>query len=582
VSGTASTGTRGSTGVDSERAERGESTERAERRDRGLAIALALAIAAGAVVLYWPIRTHEWLIWDDFIYVSRNPHVIGGLSAESVRWAFSNFYLANWFPGTWMSWMLDFDLHGDEAGAFLTTNLVLHAANSALLFLALRRLTHATWRSAFAAAVFAVHPLHVESVAWVAARKDVLSGLFWMLALWLHGGDGPATRRRIGVALCFAVGFGCKPTLITLPFVLLLLDDWPLRRFVPSDTWSGWDRARLGAAVRDKAALFALLAVFAVVMFVAQQSGGTVQNLESLPLGMRLKNAAASYVAYIAATFWPSGLSFFYPHPGDSLSWPVAAGCFALLCAITAATTVARNHRHFAVGWLWFVGTLFPTIGLVQIGAQARADRYMYLPLVGLTIMVAWAIPKAVSRRRPVRVALAIVGCSAVAALSIRTSLQIPVWQDSVALAEHGLEVTENNHVAHSLLGNAYRAQGRGREAVEQYEAALRITPDYTSVANNLAWLLATDESLENRDLGRAVQLAEMAAALSRSTDPEILDTLAVCYAAAGRFDDAIETSLRGIALAEQGDDPSLGIEMRSRLESYRAGTRYHAPKPAR
>jgi hypothetical protein len=252
------------------------------------AVAIAVLIAAGAVFLYWPIRDHEWLMWDDFIYITQNPHIAQGLTLDSALWAVSNFHLANWFPGTWLSWMLDFELHGFDAGAFLTTNLVLHAVNSVLLFAALRRLTKSTVRSAFVAAVFAVHPLHVESVAWVSARKDVLSGVFWMLALWLHGLDGPPLRRRLGVAICFALGFSCKPTLVTLPFVLLLLDDWPLSRMERAKHWTGWDLARLHAAIVDKWVLFALMFVFVLVTFLAQQSGGTVQDLESLPTGMRL------------------------------------------------------------------------------------------------------------------------------------------------------------------------------------------------------------------------------------------------------------------------------------------------------
>lgn len=550
-------------------------------QDGRLAIAIALAIAAGSMLLYWPIRGHEWLMWDDFVYITQNPYIARGLGADSVWWAVSNFYLANWFPGTWLSWMLDFELHGFDAGAFLTTNLVLHAINSVLLFAALRRLTRSTYRSAFVAAVFAVHPLHIESVAWTSARKDVLSGVFWMLALWLHGSDGPPLRRRIGVAVCFLLGFSCKPTLVTLPFALLLLDEWPLKRFERACNWSGWDLARLRAALADKAALFALLVVFVVVTFVAQQSGGTVQDLDSLPAGMRLKNAADSYVAYIAATIWPSELAFFYPHPGDSLSWPSATAYFAFLCAITGLALFARNHRYLIVGWLWFLITLLPTIGLVQIGAQARADRYMYIPLVGLCVMVAWGIPDLLGRRRAQRAVLAIGATAVLAALSIRTSLQIPVWHDSVALFEHGLEVTSDNHVAHAQLGEAYLARGRGQDAVGQYEAALQISPDYTSVANNLAWLLATDESLADRNLMRAVELAEMASALSGSSDPSILDTLAACYAAVNRFGDAIETSLRGIELAEQADDSLLAAEMRVRLALYRSSQPYRGEQPS-
>lgn len=536
--------------------------------------ACGVAIALGCVALYWPIRAHEWVSWDDFAYITHNPWIARGLTRESVGWALSSFYLANWFPLTWLSWMLDYDLHGFDAGAFLTTNLLLHAANSTLLFVALRRMSGATARSAFVAAVFAVHPLHVESVAWAAARKDVLSGLFWMLAMWAHGSGLPAGRRRVAVALCFALGFAAKPTLITLPFALLLLDDWPLARTRGAD--GSWDPVRVRAAVADKAGLFAMALVFAAVVFLAQRSGGTVLDTDALPVRMRLKNAAVSVFAYLGDAVFPRELAFFYPHPGDAIGAGMALACAAALAALTAlCIAAARRRPYLAVGWLWFGVTLAPVIGLVQIGAQARADRYMYLPLIGLSIIVAWGVPEWIRGARARRFALPALATVALAALSLRAAAQIRTWRDSVALYEHALRVTAHNHVAHAHLGDAYLRRGRVGDAIAQYEAALRASPDYTSVANNLAWVLATTSAAAQRDPARAVALAERAMDHGGADDPAVLDTLAAAYAAAGRFGAAVDAATRAVALARERGDAALLSAVSERLAGYRASQPY-------
>lgn len=549
-------------------------------RQRFIGATLAVAIFGLAALVFWPIRDHEWLNWDDFAYIRDNPHIRLGLSAEGARWAFSSFYLANWYPLTWLSWMLDHQLHGLDPGAFLTTNLLLHALSSALLFAALNRLSGAPYRSAFVAAVFAVHPLHVESVAWAAARKDVLSAVFWMLALYFY--SFPASRRRIAlVSICYALGFAAKPTIITLPFVLLLLDDWPLRRTRATQDVEHWDAARIRSVVTEKWPLFALLPVFAAVTFAAQHSEGTIQDLDALPLAMRIDNALVSYVVYVGQALLPRNLAAFYPHPGDAISSGEVALAGAILLGVTSyVLVVARTRPQLGVGWLWYLVTLLPTIGLIQIGAQARADRYMYLPLIGLCLIAAWGIPEPAGgwRRHPVFAGAAAV--ATIVALGFQTTRQIPHWRNSRALMEHALEVTRNNHVAHAHLGGAYLEQGRTADAIAQYEAALRIAPDYLRVANNLAWLLATSGQPALRDPDRALALAELAAQLSNRSNAAILDTLAAALASQRRFPMAVETASRAIALAQRTGDSELLAGLQERRELYRRGRPYVAPLP--
>lgn len=532
-------------------------------------IAAALGIAAVAAALYWPIRAHEWVAWDDFDYITRNPHIALGLSSEGISWALSSFHLANWFPLTWLSWMLDYERAGFDASTFLTTNLALHALDSGLLYLALLRLTGSAGRSAFVALVFAVHPLHVESVAWAAARKDPLSAVFFMLALWLHGGDD-STRSRWWIAACFALGFAAKPTIVTLPLVLLLLDDWPLRRTRRADDPTRWDPEAVRRVVRARLPLVGLAFVFGLVTVAAQRAGGTVQDLDALTWSMRIKAALIGYVDYLRTSVWPVGLGFFYPHPGDATSaWAAGAAGVALLVTSGLAVFAAATRPYLAVGWFWFLGMLLPAIGLVQVGAQARADRYMYLPLIGLTIAVAWGIPDLLGRWRWRRLALGVAAALSIGALALRSTDQIATWRDSVTLLEHGLRVTRDNYVAHAHLGGAYLARGRTADAIAQYEAALELVPDYEEVANNLAWLLATAPQAQLRDPPRALLMAQRAVHLLGGAEPSSLDTLAAALAANGRFAEAAETAERAERLAREAGDAAVADELHGRLRLY-------------
>jgi tetratricopeptide (TPR) repeat protein len=544
-----------------------------------LTIALGVSLCALTLAVFLPVLDHAWLNYDDDIYITNNSDLLRGLTRDGVAWAFSTFHGANWFPLTWLSWMLDYEIHGLDPAGFHATGLALHALGALLLFLALSRLTGSAPRSAFVAAVFAVHPLHVESVAWAAARKDPLSGLFWMLALLCYAHSARRQPRAARIALvfvCMGLGLTAKPVVVTLPFALLLLDEWPLGRLRRSDAPGRWDPRRIGRALLEKLPLFALAAAAAAVTVAAQRSGGTVVSLDRVPLDLRVGNALVAYVAYLGKALWPSRLAIFYPHPGDALPGAQIALAAVFLIGATALAAVwARRRPYLFVGWFWYLGTLVPMIGLVQVGSQAMADRYMYLPLVGLSIAVAWGIPELLPDWRWKRVGLALAAVAAVAGLAATAARQLHHWRDSEALFEHALQVTRDNHVAHAYLGSALLERGRTQAAIEHYSEAVRLRPDFLSAANNLAWLLATGENEELRNPYVAVRLAQRAARLTSQGDPSVLDTLAAALAAANRFEEATRVAERGIELARAAGEHELEAAILRRLELYRAGRAY-------
>jgi tetratricopeptide (TPR) repeat protein len=552
---------------------------RADRRIEWLLGALVFALAVG---VFLPIRNHEWLNYDDNVYVTQSDPVSEGWSRESVLWAFSSFDGANWFPLTRLSWMLDTELHGVDAGGFLLTNLLLHALAGLVLFTALVRLTGKAWHGAFVAAIFAVHPLHVESVAWVSARKDPLSGLFFALSLLVYARErerGASLATRAALFACVALGLMAKPILVTLPFVLLLLDAWPLGRLRRADSSGRWDPAKLRAVVVEKLPLLALVGAFSGVTFLAQHSRGTVASLEQVSAATRLGNALVSYVAYLGKAFWPTRLAVFYPHAGGDLSPAGVATAAAILLAVSLGVWRLRRSRpYLAVGWLWYVGTLIPVIGIVQVGSQAMADRYTYIPLIGLGIAVAWGASDACARLPGRRVVLPVAACAAIAALAATASVQIRHWRDSASLFRHALEVTRNNHVAHSYLGTALLERGQTADAIYHYEEALRLRPDLLTVANNLAWLLATVRDARYRNPSAAVAVAERAAQMTERGNPAVLDTLAAAYASARRFDDAARTLRRAIEISRSSGDLALVAELEQRLALYRARRPYIEP----
>jgi Flp pilus assembly protein TadD len=438
-----------------------------------------LLLLAATCAVYYQTTSFDFVNYDDPEYVSGNPHVRAGITPSNVEWAFTSGESANWFPVTRLSHMLDVDLFGMDAGAHHAVNVAIHAAAVLLLFAFLNAATRARWPSAFVALLFAVHPLHVESVAWVSERKDVLSAFFWFLALWAYVryAAKPSPKHYAMVVAAFVVGLMAKPMIVTLPFVLLILDYWPLRRPL---------------AIREKLPIFALSAASAIITFLVQQGSGAVETLAILPLSLRLENAAVSYWVYIEKTLVPAGLAAFYPYPLSLPPWqPVAA--FVALVAVTAAVWILRReHPYLLAGWLWFIGTLVPVIGLVQAGFQARADRYMYVPIIGLAIMAAWGGAEFVRRHPGAKTAVTAAGVLICASCLPVAWSQTANWRNSEILFQHALAVTSDNAIAEHNLGNALlETPSRLPEAVEHLQAALRLNPDSVSTHSDLGTALA-------------------------------------------------------------------------------------------
>ena len=412
--------------------------------------------------------------------MTRNAHVRGGVTAPGIEWALTSGDAANWFPVTRLSHMLDSQLFGLRGGLHHLTSVCWHALAAVLLFAFLVRATHSRWPSAWVAFLFALHPLHVESVAWVAERKDVLCAFFWFLALWAYVryAERPGRVRYLAVLLCFCLGLMSKSMIVTLPLVLLVLDAWPLRRLSR-------------AALREKIPFFALAAISGLATFLVQQSSGAVKEITRLPLAVRIENALVSCALYCLKTIWPSGLAVFYPYPAGFEWWMVASAGLAVAMITALALRSFRSAPYLAAGWIWFLVTLAPVIGLVQVGAQARADRYMYVPMAGLTIMLAWGAADLARRwpavTRPIAVA-AIAACLAAAAVS---AAQIQYWRNSETLFQHALDVTTDNYLAEHNLGSYLLGTGRLPEAMPHLEAALRIRPESAPARSDLASALA-------------------------------------------------------------------------------------------
>jgi protein O-mannosyl-transferase len=476
----------------------GATTKAEHRRDRAIGDAQskarrtfwALGLIGITVLAYAPVLRYPFVNYDDPQYVTANPQVIAGLTWRGVGWALTAGRASNWHPVTWWSHMLDVELYGLNAGPHHSTNLLLHIASTLLLFGLLHRTTGMIGRSGFAAALFAVHPLHVESVAWVAERKDVLSTLFFMLTLSAYAAytRQPRRDRYLAVLGLFTLGVMAKPMLVTLPFVLLLLDVWPLGR-MPFP----FDRTRLGALLYEKLWLFALALASALVTFLVQQRGGAVAELDAIPWSHRAANATVSYVTYISKALWPTGLAVLYPYRWSLSGWLVVTSGIVLVGCTAAAIRAARHYPYVLVGWLWYVGTLVPVIGLIQVGNQAMADRYTYLPLVGLFIVVAWAIPDLVERTRRRAALLWIAGGLTVLACALGTRAQVQHWRSSIALWSRALDVTTDNYLAHHNLGVALADEGRTTDAISHYEAALRIEPGFTNARKHLGFALLSE-----------------------------------------------------------------------------------------
>jgi len=510
----------------------------------------ALLVLVTALV-YWPVTHHEFINYDDPSYVTENEVVQDGLSAAGVQWAFG-FHSSNWHPVTWFSHMIDTAVFALEPGGHHFINLLFHLANTVLLFQLLRKITGARWRCALVAALFAWHPLHVESVAWVAERKDVLSTFFLLLCLgaYVAYAKQPGPRRYLLALGLFALGLMSKPMLVTLPCLLLLLDYWPLGRLrlAREDLTAGSSVAgvavslagaeplpRADCEVRSVASLitekipfFALSIAASLITFMAQNGGGAVKSIAAVPLSVRMINALTSYGGYLRKMVWPSDLAIFYPLSGHIPLWRIIGSTVVLLTVSLAAWRWRRQRPYLAVGWLWYLGTLVPVIGLVQVGGQAMADRYTYVPLIGVFIMVAWGLAEWVAHQSRAQVAVRFLVTLSLSASLAVTGSYLTQWETSKSLFGHALKVTQNNFLAHNNLGVALKEEGKIAEATSHYLEAVRLNPGQAFAHFNLAMSL--------------VEQGRFEPALYHFSQLERL-----------KFDTAEKHNMFGIALAKQG-----------------------------
>jgi tetratricopeptide (TPR) repeat protein len=443
----------------------------------------ALLLVIG--LTYGQVWHYDFVNYDDPTYVTDNPYVRSGVTVKNLQWAFTTGQDGNWFPLTWVSHILVCQLFGVQAGAHHIANVLLHAPSTLLLFALLRRWTKAYWRSAFVALVFAIHPLHVESVAWIAERKDELSGFFWFLTLWAYTSytQRRSFARYLIVILLFGCGLMSKSMVVTLPFVMLLLDVWPLGRL---DLRAPSALRTLVTLVIEKIPLFALSLVVSLVTYRLQKQGGAVVSSAVIPIAARIQNAVVTYLIYLGKFLWPGNLAVIYPDLPVRPLWQVLTSSAALV-GISAAVIRARVHRpYLAVGWFWYVGTLVPVIGLIQVGVQSRADRYMYLPLVGLAIILAWGTADLFQYhgwKRSYLAALAIAGSGG---WFVVTAMMIPHWHDSVSLFTHAIAAAEGNWVAYNNRGGALLHEGHAAEAVADFASAAELRPDQAQIQNSL------------------------------------------------------------------------------------------------
>jgi len=506
---------------------------------------LCVALCAATALVYTPVLDADFTHFDDKRYVTANPMVHAGLSLESVRWAFFTNYLSNWHPLTWVSLMTDYEIAGLNRQVFHLTNLLLHIANSALLFLALRSMTGAVWRSWFVAALFALHPLHVESVAWVAERKDVLSTFFLMLTIWAYVSYSrrPGLVRFWIVVLLFALGLMSKSMLVSAPILLSLLDYWPLSRLRGG-------KLTLWKLATDKAPLFGLSVALCAVTMYTQRGGGAVVPLGELGILARIGNAVISCAAYLRKAFVPTDLCCFYPHPHDSIPWAIVAVSAAVCAGISlAAFRLRRSAPYFAMGWLWYLISLLPVIGFVQVGRQAMADRYTYIPLIGIFAAVTWGAADVLSRFGSRSRSSAALGSAVLCALGVTTVVQTGYWRNDISLFTRALRVTRNNFVAHYNLGYVFETQGRAMQAAEHYENAIKIQPRFFAAHANLGMLYLRMDAPENaaRHLATADEILP--------GQPPVLTGLGRALLESGRPEEARKRFVQALRIDPGNDD---------------------------
>lgn len=526
---------------------------------------IVLALIALTLIAYWGVKDNGFVSYDDETYVVGNAQVRGGL--VNAPWALTATSAANWHPLTWLSHMLDWQLFGANPAGHHVVSLLIHASSVVVLFWMLHLMTGAVWRSALAAALFAVHPINVESVAWIAERKNVLSTLFWLLTIcaYVWYARKPGWRRYSVVVVSFVAGLLSKPMLVTLPFALMLLDYWPLGRI---DRWQAapvaakkqkkrikTDDARifqitsLRNAIIEKVPLLLLCVASSVITLKAQQAGGAVGSTETFPLVVRFQNAIVSYARYLLDMVWPFQLGVFYPHPRAALpAWQLALAAIVLLAVTALSFRFAKRFRYAPVGWLWYLGTLVPVIGIVQVGLQSRADRYAYIPLIGIFTAIAW-LSNDWAGGRPLRERnLAVAAALVLIALTIGTRYQASTWRNSATLFERAIAVTSNNYVAHNNLGELLARQGKLDEATTQFQASLDANPDFSQARQNMGMILIKQGKPQEA-------IAEFTMAVeSNPRSVDAYNKLGAALASVGRIDEAVDKFSRALEI-----DPGYG-----------------------
>ncbi|HET6459383.1 MAG TPA: tetratricopeptide repeat protein [Syntrophales bacterium] len=496
-----------------------------------LVLIICFILAITSIAVFWQVRNHEFITFDDSDYVTENRYVQDGITLKGIVWAFSEPHAHNWHPLTWLSHMLDCQLFGLKPGLHHLVNVLFHVANSILLFLVLYKMTNTLWQSAFVAGLFALHPFHVESVAWAAERKDVLSTFFWMLTMgaYVYYVERPGYKRYVFVLLFFVLGLMAKPMLVTLPFVLLLLDFWPLKRLrlladahvgvaAPQPARSAkkkkkskpqpqkdtmqkkaikartlWSEIR--PLLQEKTPFIIITIALCFVTIYAQHR--IVRPMALYPMDCRIANALISYVTYIGKMLWPVKLSVFYPYGTATMfSWQAAAATVLLLFATYLAVRAAGHFPYLVVGWLWYLGTLVPVIGLVQVGLQSMADRYTYIPLIGIFIVISWGAPELLRRWHYRKFALAGVAVGVLFCLAVLTYIQVGYWRNNIVLYEHAIEVTSENAWAQNNLGYALSLQGKKDEAIGHFRKAINIGNE-ADAHYNLGTVLASQGKLD-------------------------------------------------------------------------------------
>ena len=504
---------------------------------------LCSAIIILIIGIFWPVFSFDYVLYDDGGYVYNNQNVLRGLTLENVKWAFTTFDRSNWHPLTWLSYLLDVELFGMNPGAQHGINLFFHILNSVLLFVILTKITGQRSASLIVAGLFAVHPLHVESVAWISERKDVLSTFFFLMALLCYARyiQKPSRTRYGFMALSYAIGLMAKPMLVTFPFVLLLLDFWPFHRLnsLTNNFKELTFIKRSVPLIIEKIPLFVLSAISCVLTFLSQKEGGAVSNIDFFSC---VSNAFISYFMYLVKTVAPFHLSAFYPFPNNISVLKLSISCVVLLCLAVIAIKRVRKSPWIFVGLAWYIGTLVPVIGIVHVGDLAMADRYTYIPHIGLFIAAVWSAYFFMKRCGIAEKTIVLLGCMIVLLLSVISAKQVNVWKDSVTLFEHAIKVNENNHVAFNNLGAALALNGEMNEATGYFIKALKIRPEYPEALTNLNVSLGANT--------RPDQAIEKLKSLIKihPDNPALAYTLGVLYRHNGELDKAIEEYQRALS----------------------------------